>query len=68
MELELQQNKMSEIEKAIDYILKVAELQGFLVDKGTLYGDGSRWRYLSRTGFNMVWESVEQTLKERETI
>ena len=68
MEFELTRLKMIEIEKAIDYILKVAALQGYLIDAGTLYGDGTKWKILSRTGFNMVWESVQQTLKDRGSI
>ena len=60
--------KQKALEDCIDYIITVSKKQGFLMPKGILYGDGTRFPLLSRQGFNLCWECVEETFKDLQVI
>jgi hypothetical protein len=47
-----------------DYIIAVSKKQGFLMSKGDLYGDGTRFPLLTRQGFNLCYECVEEAFKD----
>jgi len=51
-----------QIEKAYDYINRVTQTQGRLLDKATLYGDGSIYEF-DKQLFNAVYDAIAQTLK-----
>ncbi len=53
------------LNKALDYIIDVTKVQGRMLPIELLYGDGTRWLPLSRKGFEVVYNSVKETLSEQ---
>jgi hypothetical protein len=51
--------------EALDYVLDVTKKQGQFLPFELLYGDGSRWKPLSRQGFRLIYDSVKETLTEQ---
>jgi hypothetical protein len=53
------------INKALEYIIKVTKKQGYLMPCTCLFGDGSRFRPLSYQGFQLIYNSIKETLQEK---
>ena len=47
-----------EVSEAVNYIVRVFKKQGFAVDCNDLYGDGSSWKLIKRSGFETVYRVV----------
>jgi len=53
------------IEKCYDYIVRVTQKQGRLLDKKTLYGDGSIYNFNYEL-FNTIYEAIEKELSNEQ--
>ena len=56
------------VAQAIDYIVTVTDKQKRLLPCESLYGDGTRWTALTRKGFEAVYNSVKETLVEKNIL
>lgn len=51
--------------EAVHYIANVANKQGKLFEVGVLFGDGSRWRNIGRSGFEIAYKAVASEIEKQ---
>ena len=61
-EVVLDNIKLETIE-AVHYIAKVANKQGQLLDCRDMFGDGSRWKHIGYSGFEICHRAVQSKIE-----
>ena len=59
---------LNKIAKAIDYIIAIHKKQNRIVEKELIYGDGTMFKHLSKKGFDLCYEVVNESIEQLQGI